>query len=517
MRPKWAGAVMVLSAVLSAAPRALAGCWDGCCSNWSEYERACLCAGGIPHKNPARCEERGGGYTPPLPVDPRPAQRDRYHALVQKGLVDDPSFASRPLGTDSEFARALGELYAALSRSQLVHSATRDVFKAMADAERAKYAEFFTPRYALVDVRDGLIPELREGLAEAKGRLAQIEAEERRINAVRRRFVEANASLQKAGTLLEQTAFMTKLRAAAHLGGLDRSQIESTTPAASVSLPLDPPAVVAAEAEPWFLNDRYLPHPSREAAIEAARSSLQMARIRAIPAIGGSVEDRLEFAEKMAEGTAAAKRSSDAAYADYSARLKDIEAATRQWGHRAEVNRALWEQARGLRAQTIPKAQSALKWAQDTLKSDAWEFAVNGGKGAAWGFFRKSLLDPELKRISDEVFRGRNFVRGDAELRQAWKLGTPLVAPTLTAYSRIQKVHSLKAIVNSLMGNFQESILAAADLLGQADKGDAEELGRTLAAGLDAEARKEVRFAISQTDLPLGFKKFWEAALIGAP
>ncbi|MBI5595620.1 MAG: hypothetical protein HY928_05960 [Elusimicrobia bacterium] len=513
MTSKWAGAVFVLAAVISGPRAAWAGCWDGCCRDWSEYERACRCSGGTPYPNPARCET-GGGYTPPLPVDPRPAQLERYRALISKGLVDDAAFAASPVDTDTEFARTLGELYAALSRSQLVSQATRGVYNARGDAEWAQYRDFFMPRFALIDVSDGLVPELRDSLAAEKGRLAAVEAETRRLAAVRRSFVNDNRSLAKAADLLKETALTTKLRVAAHLGGLSASEVESTTPAGSVSLPLEPPEAAAAEAEPWYLNDRYLPHPSLEAAIDASLSALSLARVRAIASIGGSVEDRLQFAEKMAEGAAAARRSADAAFTVYNTRRLDNEAAARQWASRAQTNRPLWEEARGLRAQGIPKAKSLLKWTQDTLKSEAWEFAANGGKGAAWGLFRKSLLDPELKRVADEVFRGRTFVRTDDEIRQAWKLGTPLVAPAITNYSRVKKLHSLKAVVASLNGNFQESTLAAAELLGQAAPGEAEDLGRKLTAGLDAEARKEVRFAIAQTDLPLAFKKYWEAAIM---
>lgn len=457
----------------------------------------------------------GGGYTPQPPADPGIKQRRRYQAMIQRGLVDDAAFAKAPISTDDQFASVLGSLHTHLSRTVVLSNARRRYYDAQASAEWTKYRDYYSVRFALLDASDGLVPDLRaDNLAERR-RFEEVDREKSRLESVVSRFAASgNGPLQQSGLLLREEALTAKLRVLAHLGGLTPFEVEAAVESIMPEIPEESPVVVPVRTIPWYLASIYLPHPSHQQAIDEAKESLDRAQFRGYPVIGGNIDSRLSLCETMAEEAAAAQKASREAASTYKDGVDKNARAAKHWEISAQANMRLWTETQGLRY-AAAKAESALERTREVFKSYTWKCLVDSSRGLAWKAFRKALLDPELQRLSLELFDGKAFLHGDDEIRAAWRLGTPLVAPAISAYARIKEVRSLRLLTKKLNATIEENILAAADLLVSADSATSTEFYGSVFSGADAEIRAEVRSVLSETSLPPAFQRSWQGYFVG--
>lgn len=496
----------VLAVILPCAARGQTTCRIYC-PDGSSYIEEC-------NSSTDRCPSSGGPgggiVLPPPQVDARVEQHRRYRALINRGLLDDAAFAARPIGTDAEFASALARMHVDLSRTVVISKAYRDLHNARTQAERARYRDFYQPRFSAVDASDGLVPELKREHAAAKTAYEGVEYRLRRLRSIGERFIDANDTPHRAERQRIAAALTSKLRVAAHLGRLSRAEVAAGGTSLREEDIEKPVIILPAKAAPWYLVDTYLPHRSYERAIDDATSSLAMARMIALPSVGGSNEERLAYAEEMAgsaETSLSAMRAAERAYQEV---MKQNDGARMHWAATRAQNAALWKETDSYSA-LAAEAESTLLWTQAVFERATSKAFKEGSVALAWKVFRKAHLDAELKILSAELFNGRQFERGDDEIMAAWKLGTPLVAPTLTGYSRVKMLDGIVKMARNLNGSAQEQMLSAADLLGQADAADARRHGDELFANLDVEARREARAALAQSDLPQGLKTFWES------
>lgn len=462
------------------------------------------------------CRGSGGGrpWTPPAPVDPRPEQRRRFQALVGLAQSEDSSLAGRSLATDDEFSSALHALHVALTRTVVVSKAQRGVYDALANVEAVKYRDYYRPRFAMVDASDGLVIELRDAYREEQARYWEADRRLTGFAAVRDRFLAADGPHAKAEALLRDEARLTKLGVLAHLGGLTPAGAGADVETAGGDLPPESPFPYPVSATPWYLGSPYLPNQAAMLAVDEARSELRMARMIALPSIGGDIETRLAFGEKMATEAGSALRAARAAEGAYREAAQRNANAARHWAIRTSENMDLWQKTQGLRLATA-KAENALQWTREAFKSDAARSLWNTRQAVAWKVFRKAYLDPEVKRISKELFDGKPYMHGDTALNTAWKNGAPLVAPSLRAYSGAKKVDTLLKFVKRLEGGLEERALAAAEILANGNPNiDAEAYG-TVFSGAGTEIREEVRSILDETGLPAEFRRRWQGFFAG--
>lgn len=458
----------------------------------------------------------GGGrpWTPPAPVDPRPEQRRRFRALVGLAQAEDPSLAGRSLSTDDEFSSALHALHVALTRTVVVSRALGGVYGALTDVEKAQYQDYYRPRFALVDASDGLVVELRDAHREERARYEEADGRLKAFEAVRDRLLAAAGPAARAQALLLDEARVSRLSVLAHLGGLSPSEAGADVETAAGDLPAEPAVPYPVAAAPWYLGSIYVPNQAALRAVDEARSGLAVARMQALPSIGGDIETRLAFGEKMAGEAGSALRAAKAAEGAYRQAAQANADAARHWAITASENMDLWQKTQSLRYATA-KAESALRWTREAFKSDAARTLWDARQAVAWKVFRKTYLLPEAKRISQELFDGRPYLHGDDELRSAWKYGAPLVAPTLTAYSRAKMLTSLRTMAARLGGGAQERMLAAGEMLANGNpKLDAEAYD-TVFSGAGTEVREEVRSVLDETGLPAEFRRRWQGFFVG--
>lgn len=515
--------VLAILATLTLLPAAaLADCWTGCCRSWSEFQRACACEGGISVPNPARCLPKegpvNGGYTPPLPVDPAIGQRSRYRAVVQGGLVDAAAFGALPLDSDLDFAVALGRLYDVLARTAVVAKADTALYEAQSRDEEAIYADFYAPRFREIGAADGLHASVRADKLRTEEEAHALKAEVDRLWGVREAFVNQGRGPRTAAYLRVAESLASRKAVSVYFGGLTESEtLDETWESAAVV-----PSVQCCADVP-MLADLYwaLGATSRIANLEAkqrAREAVANAKTAALPPIGGTIDSRLTFVENAAVTAAAAVKSLNAWRTHYEggpqARLL---AAQRRWVAIAADNVRQQEATHQLKTQDIPKARLGLTRVKEVLKSDAWEFYTNGAKAAAWKFFRKEYLLPELERIGIEHFGGRHRFSDD-EVAVAWKQGRRAIfGAYITNFNRAVDGKTLIKTAKTLDGVFEAGALDVANILASADPSDVREVGDALTARLDAASRRQVRETLALTDLPLPLRKFWECYFVGVP
>ncbi|TBR20346.1 hypothetical protein EPO15_13235 [bacterium] len=462
------------------------------------------------------CVGTGGGrpWNPPAPVDPRPAQRQRFEALVPLAQGEDASLAGRPLSTDAEFSSALHDLHVALTRTVVVSRARRGVYDALRNVEETKYQEYYRPRFALVDSSDGLVVELKQARREAQAVYEEADARLKGFAAVRDGFLASDGPHAKAESLLRDEARLTKLAVLAHLGGLSPAEAGADVETAEVPVPAEPSAPYPVQAVPWYLGSIYLPNQAAERAVEEARDTLAVARMRALPSIGGDIETRLAFGEKMAGEAGSALQAARAAEAAYRQASQANANAARHWAITTSENMDFWQATQSLRYGAV-QAEYALRWTHEALKSDIARSLWNARAATAWKAFRVAYLYPEAKRISKELFDGKPYMHGDTELNTAWKYGAPLVAPSIKAYSRQKQVASLQKLAKRLEGSFEEKALATAEVLANGNpKLDAEAYD-TVFTGAGGEIRDEVRTVLDETGLPAAFRSRWRQYFVG--
>lgn len=504
-----AAAVLAAALLLPAAAGAQTTC-RVYCPDGSSFLQQC-----DDHSDPCVGSPGGGRpWTPPAPVDPRPEQRRRFQALVGLAQGEDSSLAGRSLATDDEFASALQHLHVALTRTVVVSRAQRGLYDALTNVEETKYREYYRPRFDLVDASDGLVPELREANGQERDRYEEADRRLKSFEAVRDRFLAADGPAARSEALLQDEARASKLSVLAHLGGLSPAAAGADVEGAAGDLPAEAAVPYPVQAAPWYLANVYLPNQAALRAVDEARGVLTVARMQALPSIGGDIETRLAFGEKMAGEAGSALRAAGAAEGAYRQAAQANANAARHWAITSSENMELWQRTQGLRYATV-KAESALQWTREAFKSDAARSLWNARQAVAWKVFRKAYLDPETKRISKELFDGKPYLHGDSELNTAWKYGAPLVAPTLKAYSRAKQVDSLRKLVKRLEGSLEEKALATAEILANGDlKIDAEAYG-TVFSGAGSEIREEVRAVLDETGLPEEFRRRWQGFFAG--
>lgn len=500
------GLVLLLGGLLWSAAWAAEPAW------WTEQKRSC----GLPPNLAYNSWNGVCGNTAPAPVDPGPAQRLRYQAVLQRGLVDATSFATLPVADDRDFANTLGRLYDGLARTQALANANFRRYKAKSEAELATYEAFYSPRFSKIDAADGLDPDIRSRNFAARRQHEALTAEYERVWTMREKFVNQTRAPQNAARRYREAALAAKKRVAVYFGGLSPKEVEAVVEAVSTSTPRPD----CCPESPMPINLYWAQGPTTPIphliAVNDAEEAVATARIAALPTIGGDIETRLVAVERIAEQAAAANKSA-AEWHDYyeqQVHPRTLSGA-RTWARIGADNMRIQEATYRLTQQAIPQAEARLKWAQDVFKSDAWEFLLNGGKAATWSIFRKKLLEPELQRIGIEYFVGR-YRFSDAEVAAAWKTSK---RPIFGAYSRnLNRAYdgdALKKTARNLEGKFEASALEVATVLGSAELGDLQEAGDILFMGVDDTARREVREILGRTDLPWPLRKFWEAYFTG--
>ncbi len=494
---------------------AQAGCWDGCCSDWSEYKAACECQGGTAYPNPPRCQSGGGGQSAPAPVDPRVLQLQRWQLLLQKNLVDVPTYQALPIGTEAEFVVALTRLYDELYRDTALWHAEAVDFNVRYDLAMAIHKSFYGPRFSRIGP-DGLDPAVRADNQAAKVKLAELQAELTRRMELRDRFVNGEqAPVGRSERLHNERAIATRRRLAHFFGGFTKDEVERTTGASSLSH--SKPDCCGDPVFPVPLAWAELPAPPFAEQLKAnnAAAAVEAARNTPAPTLSGDAEARLQAVEQQAV-KAEAERKTFIEWRDY---YKLVEASNegdrRTWEITVGDNVAVLKQTFDLTHNDIPKLEGEVKWHKDMLDGSAWEFYMNGAATAAWTFFQKHVVEPEIKRIAIEVHYPDNYSLTDAEVESAWKLDTHALFGAYDIYKKGQDAASLIEQAKKLGSTAQDGMLAVADVMGRADVGDYKQVGDELFGNLDSAAREEVRESLGQVELPWAFKKFWEGYFTG--
>jgi hypothetical protein len=506
-------------ALLALPDRAQAGCWDGCCSNWSEYKAACACQGGTARSNPLRCESGGGGYSAPAPVDPRVLQLQRWQLLLQKNLVDAATYGALPVGTDAEFVVALTRLYDELYRNTALWHAEATQFSVRSDVVDAMHKDFYAPRFARIDASDDLDREVSAANRAAKAKLAELQAELTRRMELRDRFVNGEQSAGgRSDRLHNERAIATRRRLAHFFGGFTPDEVKSTTGASSGSHNrpdcCEESTFVASTywegEQPGVPFELILATSNAAAAVEAARNA-------PAPTLSGDAEARLQAIEQQAV-KAEAERKTFIQWRDYSkfnVEEHTAESDKRTWAGTVKKNVGVLRETFMLTHNDIKKLEGQVKWHKDMFDGSAWEFYMNGAATAAWTFFEKHVVEPEIKRIAIEVHYPDNYSLTDAEIESAWKLDTHALFGAYDIYKKGQDAASLIEQAKKLANTAQDGMLAVADVMGRADMGDYKEVGDELFGNLDSAAREEVRESLGQVELPWAFKKFWEGYFTG--
>ena len=495
-----------------------AGCWDSCCSNWSEYKAACECQGGTAIPNPPRCQGAGAGHVTPAPVDPRALQLQRWQLLLRKNLVDAATYAALPVGTDAEFVVALTRLYDELYRNTALWHAEAVQLGVRSDVVEAMHKNFYMPRFARIDASDDLDREVSAANRAAKAKLVELQAELTRRQELRDRFVNTDQAVGRSERLRNEHAIATRRRLAHFFGGFAEDEIERTTGASSGSHGkpdcCEEPVFVASTY--WEGEQPAVPF-ELMAATSRAAAAVEAARTAPSPTLSGDAEARLQTIEQQAV-KAEAEHKSFTSWRDYSKyNVEELvaEGDKRTWASTVVKNVGVLRETYMLTHKDIPKLEIEVKWQKDVFDGDAWEFYMDGASAAAWTFFEEHVVEPEIKRIAIEVHYPDAYTLTDAEVESAWKLDTHALFGAYDIYKKGKDAASLIEQAKKLEGTAEERMLAVADVMGRADMGDYKQVGDELFANLDAAAREEVRESLGQVELPWAFKKFWEGYFTG--
>lgn len=504
------GRTFVLAAALLAAPAlAKAGCWDNCCNTWDEFKRACSCDGGDAYPNPPRCVPRGGGYVPPpVPVDPRILQNQRYQKVIEgaSGIIDAAYFRGLPTATDAEFGRALGTLHQHLWRVAQVSSAGRALFAARSAEGAAFRRNFYEPMRRSLGP-GGVARDISADNASARSELAVLQVETARFKDLHERLVRSGASAT-ARRLHAEEALLAKQMFWAHFGGLSRQEVEEVTPAYNTSRPkLDP--CCEETARPGHIIESQKPVAIAEtAAVERAAEAYSTARIRIPQSLSGDNEARLAAVEKINAEALAAFTAEQAARNHYEKNWAPAHDQT-LWENVLDTNRRVLDDTHRFASKLIPEAKAALKQAREFFDSEAWEVYKNGGKAITWHVFRKKMVEPEVKRLSIEFFQGR-YLRTRAEILQAWKHDRSGLFDAYKESGRYKYTYEFhKTCARRIEGSFEESSLAMTDVYGHAEVSDVQEIGGRVLADLDGATREEVKKSVDRVDLPDAVFKNW--------
>lgn len=510
------GVFALLVLVVLPAP-ARAGCWDHCCDNWSEFQAACRCEGGEPLPNPPRCVGGVSDETPVTPVDPRALQRDRWNLLLQKDLVDSATYAALPIEDAAQFAVALTRIYAELYRSTAIWNAQAADYDARSAVEMAVQEQFYWPKFRTIDVADELDPAVRAENQQAKAKLAELQDELERQNALRERFVRKEKAVLRSEQLRNEVAIATRRRIDYFFGGFSRKEVENTVGAGG---PTPTKESCCEESEfPIPMNWYQLPPiPIKEQlAANEAQKALAAAQSAAAPTLYGDVETRLQAAEEQARAAEAARSAFAWSRDHYQHDVHDgFTVPNKQiWGGIVAKNVEVLKETHRLVNQEIPELEVEVKWAKEVFKADVWGFYMAGGADAAWTFFNKYVVEPEIKRVAIELNHPEKYSLTDAEVEHAWKLDQHAIFGAYSGYKKGKNAYALIQQAKNLEWHAEASALAVADVMGRADLGDYQAVGDQLFGGLDTAARAEVREVLGQVKLPFAFKKFWEAYFTG--
>lgn len=466
--------------------------------------------------DPCRSSGPGGGFIPQPPADPGPAQRERFRAVLGRGVLD-ASFAAMPTASDDDFSRALGAAYDRLARIAVVAKAERQYHVAKSAAEQTAYEDFYVPRFARVDAADGLDPAVKAENLQARQEHETLTAEFQRVWAIREAFWNPMYAPHQALRLHKEAAQEAKKRINVYLGEFTREEAEDYSGYASVSIP----RTDCCAAQPFPIPLYYAMGPTTRIehlqAVADATERLQEARTKAIPAVGGSIAARLEFVEGAVENAAAESKAAGEWRRHYQQTVHPRTlSGDRNWKRIAAANVGAMTQTHELVTQGIPKAKVMATWARDVFKTDASAFLANGAKAGTWKVFRKHMLEPELRRIGVELFGGR-YRFSDAEVEQAWKQSKgPIFGAWRRNYSRATEADAVVKVAQKLEKGFESAALAAAEVLGQAEAAEIQEAGDQLFKGIHADARAEVEAVLQETDMPAWARKYWEAYFTGA-
>ncbi|MBI3547961.1 MAG: hypothetical protein HY078_02795 [Elusimicrobia bacterium] len=494
---------------------AAAGCWDNCCSNWSQFQAACACQGGTAVPNPPRCIGGGGGGGAPAPASPGVLQRRRWNSLIERGLVQS-YFAKQPVATDAEFSETLGHAYTHLSRDIAVLNAQAVHYDAQAAYEMDIHETFYVPRFANIDVATSLAPNVRDARDAARSEERTITAEANRLKAFREDFVFKQKGPSTASRLHREWALDAKQRVYVYFGGISRKDVERYAEASSSALSREPCCDVHKEATDLYWLQGATGNLDLKLAVTRADEAVANAKGHRPAAPPADLETRLRQVETLAEDRGAASKRSAAAGKHYRDEVHNWYTAKDKttWDSTVADNLRAIDETRILRQRAIPMARIDLKFAKDVLRGDIWEMLQNGGTAAAWSALKKHVIEPEIKRAALTLTGARPDLT-DGEVKEAWKLDKHALFGAYADYKKTEGVASLVKTTLNIEEGGERSALAVADALGRAGPADVQEIGDQIFAGVDAAARKEVKDSLALVKLPAPIKKFWEAYFAG--
>jgi hypothetical protein len=505
--------MLALSALgLCALPEpAQARCWDHQPRSWPEYKAACECEGGHATQHPLRCNHAGNSTAP---VHPGLLQRQRWQLLLQKNIVDVASYAALPVNSDAELVAALVRLYAELYQGTAIWNAEVMTLKARYDVTMAQHKEFYGPRASRIDASDGLEPGIRADHQKARAKLTQLQAELKRVLAMRANI--ATKTLPQSEQMRREVTIATRRRIYYFVGRVDGREVEHFTLASGPTPPKLPCCGDPVFPVPFYWNQGPAVAIGPQMAAKQAADALQAARKSAAPTLTGDVETRLQAVEVQSVKAAAARKSVEE-WREYSKLHVEPGAASsaRTWAAEVTQNVGVLKATFMLNHKEIPAIETELRWMQDVIKRDAWEFYTNGAAAAAWTFFNKHVAEPAIQRIAVEMHYPGSYTLTDAEIKSTWTHATQPLFSAYDIYRKGKDGFALIEQVKKLEGTAEDSMLAVADVMGRADIGDYKQVGDSLFGNLDAAARDQVRAALDQVELPSPFKKFWEGYFTG--
>jgi hypothetical protein len=457
------------------------------------------------------CPNGGRSYLPP-PADPRIAQRQRFQAIVQSGLIGADVVNGYNIKDDRQFAEALSRVHDVLSRSIASWNGYAAYYAAQSAVEMYIHENFYAPRFSHVDAAGSLDFTVRKENQEAKDELAGLQREIERRNALRERFVYKTHAVTHSSKVLNEIATQTKKWIVVYLGGLSKDDVAHSYEAAG-SVPAKPSCC---RETPLVLPARWIEAPSAPSqmyiAVDVARKSADAAASGSVPPLRGDMDAQLGIVEAAVARANAASKAYEASKSHYEKDVHDWYTVSdaKTWNSITEINIPVMRETHRLTEVDIPHAKIELQWSKNIFKSDAYEFLTNGGEAAAWTCFRKYYVEPEVKRLALEYQSARQL--SDAEVEHAWNSGTFDILKTQQRATNSYELFNQTVSLAHLGG---DHALTVARMLGSANQIDVKEVGDRLFADVEDAARQEVRTALSQADIPFALKKFWEAYFIG--
>lgn len=506
------GRTFVLAATLLAAPDlAQAGCWDNCCSNWDDFKRACSCDGGDAYPNPPRCVPRDG-YTPPppVPVDPRILQNQRYQKIVEAGgaagVIDANMFTGLPTRTDDDFAATLDKLNLYLRRSIQLSEPRRAYYQAKSNASQSARDTFYKPWFARMDP-SGVRPDIRAATEQSHEELARIWRELARVKDLTERFARSGAVAAAKKLHLEEGRG-AKMSLWAHLGGLSRGEVESFTETIAPTVTRE--ACCEEKSRPLHELELNSP-PSLEYDPEVLRTGQAVSdsvRIVFPAPMTGDFDSRLNLLDNLQVRAAASRAAEAAAVAHFTTKWAD-QSDRKAWREMLSTNQNFLNDTHLTWQLKIPQAKAELKEALAYFDGETRAFYIEGGRAIGWHLFKKKMLFPELQRIGISVFHGRPFQLTDAEVKHAWKLDKHAVFGAYKDWKGATKSYNLYETAARIEGSFAQGALAMTDLTGRSEVGDYQGLAADMTKDVDTGVREELKKSLQRIDVPAAWRKIW--------